>query len=121
MPPRFHAQCFCTRDCSPGVVCTHTHKTRTASCPAQVATPEDPASARRGESLYAFIPRSIWGNLVDGYSAEARRLRRRRIPLLSPRNRMWAWALTPPVLAAAVFMAWGWKGLAFAVGQAVVR
>jgi alkane 1-monooxygenase len=86
-----------------------------------VATPEDPASARRGESLYAFIPRSIWGNLVDGYSTEARRLRRRRIPLLSPRNRMWAWALTPPALAAAVFAAWGWKGLAFAVGQAVVR
>ena len=32
-------------------------------------------------------PRSIWGNLVDGYSAEAARLARRGIPLLSPRNR----------------------------------
>ena len=34
--------------------------------PPQVATPDDPASARRGEPLYAFIPRSVWGNLVDG-------------------------------------------------------
>lgn len=55
--------------------------------PVQVATPEDPASARRGESLYAFIPRSVWGNFVDGYGAEARRLARRGIPLLSPQNR----------------------------------
>ena len=31
---------------------------------AKVATPEDPASSRRGESLYAFVPRSVWGNLV---------------------------------------------------------
>jgi len=35
-------------------------------CHVQVATPEDPASSRRGENLYAFIPRSVWGNLVDG-------------------------------------------------------
>ena len=40
--------------------------TRSCCCGTQVATPEDPASARRGEPLYAFIPRSIWGNLVDG-------------------------------------------------------
>lgn len=129
----------------------------------QVATPEDPASARLGESLYAFIPRSIWGNLVDGYSAEARRCARRGIPLLSPRNRcaresgpshgggrmpgprclhrhagchatrtsvstaaplgrsmVW-WLACPAALAAAAYLTCGWKGLLFAVGQAVIR
>ncbi|KAL4431961.1 hypothetical protein ABPG77_000228 [Micractinium sp. CCAP 211/92] len=86
----------------------------------KVATPEDPASARRGESLYSFIPRSIWGNLVDGYAAEARRLRKRGQPLLSSQNRMLWWVGGPLALAGAAFVAYGWKGLAFAVGQAVV-
>lgn len=56
-------------------------------CHLQVATREDPASARRGESLYAFIPRSVWGNLVDGVEWERKRMRARGIPALSPRNR----------------------------------
>ncbi|KAL4459083.1 hypothetical protein ABPG75_013948 [Micractinium tetrahymenae] len=86
----------------------------------KVATPEDPASARRGESLYHFIPRSVWGNLVDGYSAEARRLRKRSAPLLSLQNRMLWWVCGPLALAGAAFLAYGWKGLTFAVGQAVV-
>lgn len=86
----------------------------------KVATPEDPASARRGEPLYSFIPRSIWGNLVDGYAAEARRLRRRGLPLTSPRNRMLWWVGGPLALAGAALLAYGWKGLAFAVGQAAV-
>lgn len=86
----------------------------------KVATPEDPASARRGENLYAFVCRSVWGNLVDGYGAELRRLKRKGISLLSPQNRMVAWILCPMALMAAVFLAYGWKGLAFAVGQAAV-
>ncbi|WP_278257783.1 hypothetical protein [Nocardioides convexus] len=29
----------------------------------RVATPEDPASSRLGESLYRFWPRTVWGSL----------------------------------------------------------
>jgi hypothetical protein len=53
----------------------------------QVATPEDPASARRGESLYAFFPRTILGNLVDGLGIEAQRLAASGTSLLSLQNR----------------------------------
>lgn len=53
----------------------------------QVATPQDPASACRGETLWAFLPRTVWGNVVDGYRAEAQRLKARRLPLLSLHNR----------------------------------
>lgn len=31
----------------------------------RVATPEDPATARRGESFYAFVPRSVFGGLLS--------------------------------------------------------
>ena len=40
----------------------------------RVATAEDPASARFGESLYAFIPRSVIGSLRSAWSLEAARL-----------------------------------------------
>lgn len=31
----------------------------------RVATPDDPATARRGESFYAFVPRSVFGGLLS--------------------------------------------------------
>ena len=40
----------------------------------RAATFEDPASARYGESLYRFLPRSLWGSLVSGWKLEAQRL-----------------------------------------------
>src|SRR5215208_1491181 len=41
---------------------------------ARVATAEDPASSRMGESLYSFIPRSVTGGLRSAWNIEARRL-----------------------------------------------
>jgi alkane 1-monooxygenase len=40
----------------------------------RVATAEDPASARFGESLYAFLPRSVAGGLRSAWRLEAARL-----------------------------------------------
>jgi len=40
----------------------------------RVATAEDPASARLGEGVYAFIPRSVIGGLRSAWSLEATRL-----------------------------------------------
>jgi alkane 1-monooxygenase len=40
----------------------------------RVATPDDPASARRGETLYTFLPRSIVGSWRSAWSLEAERL-----------------------------------------------
>lgn len=54
---------------------------------AQVATQRDPASARLGESLYTFMPRSVVGNLRDGIVMELERLRARKLPFLSLHNR----------------------------------
>lgn len=42
-----------------------------------VATPDDPASARMGESIYAFMLREIPGGFRRGWQREAERLRRR--------------------------------------------
>ncbi len=42
----------------------------------RVATPEDPASARFGESFWEFLPRSVFGSLRSAWRLEAQRLRR---------------------------------------------
>ncbi|MEV0946036.1 alkane 1-monooxygenase [Rhodococcus sp. NPDC049939] len=42
----------------------------------RVATPEDPASARFGETLWAFLPRSVWGSFASSWRLEKARLER---------------------------------------------
>ncbi|MDV8003895.1 alkane 1-monooxygenase [Rhodococcus sp. IEGM 1318] len=42
----------------------------------RVATPEDPASSRFGESFWTFLPRSVWGSLRSSWSLEKARLDR---------------------------------------------
>ncbi|MEO3756674.1 alkane 1-monooxygenase [Mycobacterium sp. B14F4] len=42
----------------------------------RVATPEDPASARFGETIWEFLPRSVWGSLRSAWHIEAQRMRR---------------------------------------------
>ncbi|MBT8139582.1 MAG: alkane 1-monooxygenase [Gammaproteobacteria bacterium] len=49
-----------------------------------VATPEDVASSRMGESFYRFILREIPGTVKRGWEAEKKRLQRRN-------NALWSW------------------------------
>ena len=51
-----------------------------------VATPEDPASARMGESIYAFVLREIPGAISRGIEAERERLAKLGVPFWSWRN-----------------------------------
>jgi alkane 1-monooxygenase len=53
---------------------------------AQVATPEDSASARFGESIYAFARREIPGGLKRGWQMESWRLQRRGFNAWNWRN-----------------------------------
>lgn len=54
----------------------------------RAATSEDPASARLGESLYAFLPRTVAGQFREAWQFEGQRLQRTGRPLLSFDNRM---------------------------------
>lgn len=52
----------------------------------RVATPEDPASARMGESFWAFLPRTVWGSLISVWNLERERLNRRGMGVWSIQN-----------------------------------
>ena len=51
-----------------------------------VATPEDPASSRLGESLYSFAAREISGTFVRGWQLERDRLTKSGLPFWSHHN-----------------------------------
>ena len=84
----------------------------------RVATPEDPASARMGESFWAFLPRSVWGGLKSAWALEQERLHKqgRGVWHLLNHN-LQAWGLT--LLLFGTLVAWlGWMVLPFLVLQA---
>lgn len=84
----------------------------------RVATPEDPASSRYGESYYQFLPRTIVGSLKSAWSLEKHRLENRGLSVWSGQNEnLQAWAMTV-VLFAAATAAFGWIVLPFLVVQA---
>jgi alkane 1-monooxygenase len=69
----------------------------------RVATPEDPASSRLGESFWAFLPRTVKGSLTSAWELERVRLKRAGKPVLSLRNDVLnAWAMTVVLFAVLV-------------------
>jgi alkane 1-monooxygenase len=86
----------------------------------RAATLEDPATARRGESAYAFLVRTVAGQAREAWAFEAERLRRRGRGALSLRNRMVLYLLIEAALAAGAGLLGGWRALAFLAGQAVL-
>jgi alkane 1-monooxygenase len=86
----------------------------------RVATPEDPASARLGESFWAFLPRTIAGSLRSAWGLERTRLGRMgHSPWSIHNDILSAWAMTV-VLFAALVAVFGWAILPYLLAQAVL-
>jgi alkane 1-monooxygenase len=61
----------------------------------RVATPEDPASSRLGQSFWVFLPRTVWGSLTSAWHLERERFRRlQRSPWTLRNDLLNAWAMT---------------------------
>ncbi|MCB0641691.1 MAG: alkane 1-monooxygenase [Phaeodactylibacter sp.] len=85
-----------------------------------VATPEDPATSRRGETIYAFWLRSVTGSYRNAWRLEFERLRRLGLPLWSWHHEMIRFSIAQT--AYLLFVGWyfGWTILPFAIAAAVV-
>ena len=69
-----------------------------------VATRQDPATSRRGESAWAFVVRSTWQSWRSAWRIEARRLAKQG-------HRAWSWrnkVITGAGMTAAIFAFFGW-------------
>lgn len=76
-----------------------------------VGTPKDPATAKKGETVYAFWCRSIQGNLLDGYGAEMKRKKYAKIAL---------WSTAPLALLQLTYTFYGTNGVSIHLGQALI-
>ncbi|WP_345893758.1 fatty acid desaturase [Nocardioides sp. TF02-7] len=86
----------------------------------RVATPEDPASSRLGESFYRFLPRTVWGSLKSAWSLEAKRYRRKKThPFHLGNDVLNAWLMSV-VLFGGLIALFGWEITPYLLLQAVV-
>lgn len=84
----------------------------------RVATPEDPASARFGETFWEFLPRCVIGSIASAWDIEKRRLQRRGLSVWHGSNEnLQAWGLSLLIFGA--MTVWlGWAALPFMLLQA---
>jgi alkane 1-monooxygenase len=85
-----------------------------------VGLPEDPASARRNESIYRFLPRCIIGSWRHAWTMEVARLSRKGLTPWTIHNRMLRWLLIPAAWTAGVVVILGIGVLPFILGQAAM-
>lgn len=86
----------------------------------RVATPDDPASSRLGESFWAFLPRTVVGSLRSSWELEVERLHRTGSGPWTYRNDILnAWAITVGLYAVLIAV-FGWVVLPYLLIQSVV-
>jgi alkane 1-monooxygenase len=86
----------------------------------KVATPEDPASARYGEDLYRFLPRTLVGSFTHAWHLEEIRLAKLGVGTWSWKNPM-LWCVAAPLLMAGGFyLVFGLAALGYFFAQALI-
>lgn len=85
-----------------------------------VATPLDPATARSGESVYGFVPRSVIGGLRSFWAIEGELAGRKGYGAFDLRNRRLRYPLVWALLALAVGLGLGAVALGVFVVQGVI-
>lgn len=78
-----------------------------------VATPEDPASARMGESIYRFMLREIPGGWRRAWAEEEKRLEKKGLQRWSTQNVILQSYLVSLVLQGGLLLAFGWIMIPF--------
>lgn len=86
----------------------------------RVATPEDPASSRLGETVWEFMPRTMSGSLKSAWGLEKKRFARLNKSHWTIKNDVLnAWAFSI-LLWGALMIAFGWQIFPYLVLQAII-
>ncbi|CAM9988100.1 unnamed protein product [Ascophyllum nodosum] len=83
-----------------------------------VATELDPATARFGESLYAFLPRCVWGSLASAWRLEVDKCRDRNLPFWC--NEMLWYSTASVLLCGALAAVFGLKAVPLFLTQSFI-
>lgn len=79
-------------------------------------THSDPSTARFGEGFYAFLWRTVPGQVIDAWRYEKRRSEKRG-PMA---NRVYGDAAVTIAIFAGIALLWGWKGCVFFAAQSAI-
>jgi alkane 1-monooxygenase len=85
-----------------------------------VSTPADPASARKGEAVYAFYLRSILGSWISAWNIEMKKLKRSKSGFWSLKNEMLMYQFIQLILLAAITILFGFNTLLWFVIGAII-
>jgi alkane 1-monooxygenase len=99
---------------------THFVAEHTAGHHKNVGLQQDPATARYGESAYAFVARSVVQSWLHVWTMEAARLRSKGKAPYGISNRMWMWSLISPALTLGIGLIGGWHVALLFTLQAVI-
>lgn len=84
----------------------------------RVATPEDPATARKGEALYVFWIRSILNSYISAWNIQMQLLTQKSF--WSSKNNMLIYHIVQPLLIVGVGWYFGWMLILYFLGAAVI-
>jgi len=85
-----------------------------------VGTPQDPATAKKNQSVYGFWWSSIIGQLVSAYRIQKHVLKVKKASFFSISNELLVFAFVQGAYLTGVYLALGVGGLFYAVGFALV-
>lgn len=84
----------------------------------RVATPDDPASAKEGDNVYLFYPKSLVGSWLSAWKDEKERLHQAGAAVFGPQNRMIWFMVLPALMASAYAYVFGtWWAAVYFYGQ----
>lgn len=86
----------------------------------RVATPEDPSTARLGESFYTFLPRTIFGGFKDVWEFEANRMKDKNKPIWSIQNPLIIALLAQTAFVILIAMIFGGMGIFYLFAQSFI-
>jgi len=85
-----------------------------------IATDEDPASARLGENVYSFWIRSTFGGYLNAWRLEKEKLKRKGRAVFSLNNEMLVFQLIQIAYLVSVGLIFGWMMVPFAIVVAII-
>ena len=85
-----------------------------------VATEDDPASSKRGESLYSFWLRSTWFSYLSAWHLEAERLKKNGSSAFTLKNQMLQFQLIQLGFMGSIFFLFGLSGLLYFIAAATM-
>ena len=86
----------------------------------KVSTPEDPATARFGESVYRFYLRSMVYSWLSAWSIAARDLRKKGLPAFHWKNEMLQFQVIQVLFVGAIGWLFGWMAALYFMGAALL-